>query len=332
MSAGTWPYEIGVGLAGSLRPAEYVEIAVAVETAGFDAITVFGDLMFQPPAMVLQTMAAATSRVRLGVAAYNPWLVHPVEIAGQIAYLDLVSGGRAFCGFVRGAWLDRLGIDQTRSMSAIRDCVEIVSRLLAGDVAGYDGPVHRLASGTHLAYEPLRPRVPLLIGTWSPKLAAYAAQVADEVQAGGSSNPAVVSHLAGLTSSGPGSGPRICLNAVTVVDDDRATALAAARTAAALYFEVIARFDPTVEVDPDRLAAIRAALARDDHAAAGALVPEDVLLRFAFAGTPADVADQAAAVLDAGAYRVEFDTPFGTTPRRGLELLADVVARTRSLL
>lgn len=64
---------------------------------------VFGDLMFTPPALVLHTMASATHRIRLGVAAYSPWTQHPVEIAGQIAYLDQLSGGRAFYGIVRGA-------------------------------------------------------------------------------------------------------------------------------------------------------------------------------------------------------------------------------------
>ena len=119
MRAATTPGQVGIGLAGKVTAADYTEIAEVAEAAGFDAITVFGDLMFQPPAMVLATMAAATSRIRLGVAAYSPWTHHPVEIAGQVAYLDMASRGRAFYGLVRGAWLDQLGIDQNRSIAAI---------------------------------------------------------------------------------------------------------------------------------------------------------------------------------------------------------------------
>ena len=52
-----------------------------------------------------------------------------------------MSRGRAFYGLVRGAWLDRLGIDQTASLSAVRDTVEIVGRLLRGDETGYLGKV-----------------------------------------------------------------------------------------------------------------------------------------------------------------------------------------------
>jgi 5,10-methylenetetrahydromethanopterin reductase len=325
-------YEVGLGLAGSLDPRAYGAIAAAAEEAGFDAITVFGDLMFQPPALVLHSMVGTTDRIRLGVAAYNPWLLHPVEIAGQVGYLDLASNGRAFYGMARGAWLDQLRIDQTRSLDAIKDCVEIVRRLLAGDDAGYIGKVHCLEAGTALMYEPLRRTVPLLIGTWSPQLARYAGRVADEIQAGGSSNPAIVGRIRELALAGGGR-PRVCLNAVTVVDDDRDLALAAAREAAALYFEVIARFDPTIDVDPDLLAQIRAALSRGDHRAAGALIPADVLRKFAFAGTPDDVAQQAAEIIDAGAFRVEFDTPFGLDNATGLDLLCrEVLPRVRSLL
>jgi 5,10-methylenetetrahydromethanopterin reductase len=325
-------YELGLGLAGSLAPSAYGPIAAAAEAAGFDAITVFGDLMFQPPALVLQSMVEPTDRIRLGVAAYNPWLLHPVEIAGQVAYLDLASKGRAFFGLARGAWLDQLRIDQTRSLDAVEDVVEIVRRLLAGDDIGYAGKVYSLESGTKLMYQPLRQQVPLLVGTWSPRLARYAGQVADEIQAGGSSNPAIVSRIRNLASAGGGY-PKVCLNAVTVVDEDRDRALAAAREAAALYFEVIARFDPTISVDQDRLAAIRTALSRSDHRAAGALIPPDVLRKFAFAGTPEDVAQQAAEIIDAGAHRVEFDTPFGLDHAAGLDLLCQqVLPRVRSLL
>jgi 5,10-methylenetetrahydromethanopterin reductase len=181
-------------------------------------------------------------------------------------------------------------------------------------------------------YEPLRPQVPLLIGTWSPALARYAGGVAHEVQAGGSSNPAVVARLVEMASTDDGS-PRVCLNAVTVVDEDRDRAVAVAREAAALYFEVIARFDPTVTVEEERLAAIRAELRRSDYRAAGALIPTDVLRKFAFAGTAEDVPDQAAEIIDGGAYRVEFDTPFGVKTGTGLGLLCEqVVPRVRAVL
>lgn len=327
------PGQVGIGLAGRFNAAEYTQIATVAEAAGFDAITVFGDLMFQPPAMVLATMAAATNRIRLGVAAYSPWTHHPVEIAGQVAYLDMASQGRAFYGLVRGAWLDQLGIDQGKSLSAIADTAEIVTRLLAGDASGYVGSVHSLGEGLRLEYEPFRPRVPLLIGTWSAKLAAYAATVADEIQAGGSANPAMVGRLRSLVAdAGSGREVGICLNAVAVVDDDPRAAARAVRAACAPYFDVVASLDATLEVDPDLLSGVKARLAVGDDEGAGLLIPDDILRRFAFWGTADDVANHAMEILEAGAMRVEFDTPFGLTTPDGLRRLAnDVLPRIRAM-
>ena len=40
--------------------------------------------------------------------ALNPYTLHPMEIAGQIAVLDLATHGRAYLGLARGSWLDQL--------------------------------------------------------------------------------------------------------------------------------------------------------------------------------------------------------------------------------
>jgi 5,10-methylenetetrahydromethanopterin reductase len=325
--------EIGIGLAGSLRPADYRDIAVHAEEAGFDAITVFGDLMYAPPAAVLHTMAGVTRRVRLGVAAYSPWTQHPVEIAAQIAYLDLLSRGRAFYGLVRGAWMERLSITQAKAIPAIRDTIAIVTALLGGDESGYRGEVFTLDAGTRLLFEPHRRHVPLLIGSWSPRLAKLAGTLADELQAGGCANPAMVPELSAMASAGAAGPPGICLNAVAVVDHDRAAARTAARTAVAPYFDVVAGFDRTLDLDLELLDRVRQHCSTGDYVEAGRLIPDDLLSRFAFSGTPADVADHAAAILDAGAARVEFDTPFGLTPASGIELLCgEVIGRVRAAL
>ena len=137
-------------------------------------------------------MARATERIRLGPVALNPFTLHPYEIAGQIALLDAVSEGRAFLGLAKGAWLDRLGIEEERPLAALREAVAIVQALLAGDEAGVRGRRFTLAPGTTLSYPRVRKAVPLLIGTWGPETARWAGTVADEVKLGGSANPELV--------------------------------------------------------------------------------------------------------------------------------------------
>jgi 5,10-methylenetetrahydromethanopterin reductase len=61
----------------------------------------------------------------------------------------------------------------------------------------------------------------------------------------------------------------------------------------------------------------------DDEAAA--LVPDDLLDRFAFSGTPAQIAAQAEALFAAGVTRIEFGTPHGFTDEGGIRLLGERV-------
>jgi 5,10-methylenetetrahydromethanopterin reductase len=58
-----------------------------------------------------------------------------------------------------------------------------------------------------------------------------------------------------------------------------------------------------------------------EHEAAGHFVPDDVLDRFAFSGTPEHVAAQVGAVLAAGAKRVDLGTPHGLTDEAGIDLI-----------
>ena len=263
-----------------------------------------------------------------GRHASIPFTVHPVEIAGQIAALDAASNGRAFLGLARGTWLEPLGLDQSDPVTAIREAWEIVRRLLAGDDSGFTGRRFSLPQGQRLRFPILRDQVPLLVGTWAPRLSAFAGEEAQELKVGGSANPDVVPVIRERIGNPD---VRIVLGAVTVVDEDGDRARSIARREVAMYLAVVAELDPTVSLDPELVARIRALVAAGDDEGAGALISDDVLDRFAFAGSPEQIAAHVEAVFDAGAGRVDFGTPHGVPERRGVELLcAEVLPRLRS--
>lgn len=321
------PVEIGVAFQSDKRPGAYGRLAALAETVGADVVTIYGDLLYRPPLPGLLEIARATSRVRLGPTCLNPYTMHPYEIAGQIAALDLASAGRAFLGLSRGSWLDAIGVEPTRPIVHIAECAAIVKRLLSGDQAGFDGEVYRLAPEAALRYEPLRPGVPLLIGSWGRRTLGLAGRIADEAKVGGSVNPDMATVARQWIDAGAGTAGRnrsdvaLVVGAVTVVDEDRAAARALARRKVAMYLDVVAELDVTYDVPADVLASVRARLAEGDAVAAGAAIPDEVLDRFAFSGTPEDVAAQAAALVAAGVGRVEFGTPHGLTPETGIGLI-----------
>jgi 5,10-methylenetetrahydromethanopterin reductase len=274
-----------------------VTLAKRAEDAGFDVVCVYHDLLFQPAIFPLLTIAAATERVRLGPAALNPVTLHPVELAGQAAALDIASGGRAYLGLAAGAWLDRLGLDERAPVARMREAVEIVRRLLAGDRSGFTGSHFTLAAGAGFNYEPERDRIPLMIGTWKPRMAALAGEVADEVKIGGSANPALVELMRRWIGNDD---VGIVVGAVTVVDEDGDAARERARREVEMYLEVVGELDSTIEGPPP---------------------PELVT----FAGTPEEVAAHAQLLYEAGVKRVEFGTPQGLTSTHGVSLLCDRV-------
>jgi 5,10-methylenetetrahydromethanopterin reductase len=258
---------------------------------------VFHDLLYQPAIGPLLLMARVTERIRLGPVALNPFTLHPYEIAGQVAMLDAVSDGRAFLGLAKGAWLDRLGIEEARPLAALREAVEIVQALLAGDDGGVAGERFTLAPGTRLAYPRIRDAVPLLVGTWGRETVRWAATVADEVKLGGTANPDVVSLVRDWVA---GSDLRLVTGCVTVVAEDGAWAQRRAAEAVRHYLDVVAHLDPTLELAPGQ---------------------EPPLERFCIAGTPEQVAARVAELWDAGADRVELGTPQGRTTLEGVELI-----------
>ena len=319
--------ELGLALQTDKAVGEYASLALAAEVAGFDVVTVFNDLWFQPALPALLEIAEATRRVRVGPSCLNPFTVHPVELAGQTAALDRASRGRAFLGLAAGAWLKSIAVDRSSPVVAVAEAWEVVRRLLAGDDSGFAGTRFSIPAGARLRYDVERAEVPLLVGTWSPRLAAFAGTAAQELKAGGTANPALVPVLRDRIGN---DAVGVVLGAVTVVDEDGNRARAAARREVAMYVDVVGALDPTSPAEPELLERIRGLVAAGRPDDAGALLSDDLLARFAFAGTPAEVAAHAEAVLDAGAARVDFGTPHGIDERHGVDLLCrEVLPRIR---
>ena len=298
--------------------ADYGPLAALTEEQGFDMVSVYNDLFFQPPWLPLLLIAQHTRRVRLGPAAVNPFTCHPIHLAGDLALLDEASGGRAYFGIARGAWLDALGLHPTRPIQAVREAIEMVQLLLAGDTSGYTGQVFQLIPGERLRWTIHRPRVPVLLGAWGSQLIKATGDLIDEVKVGGTANPAlmpVMRERIGRPEVG------LAVGAVSVVDEDRGRAQALARREVALYLPVVAALGPTYTPDADEMARVQDAVSQGDREAAARAISDATLRRFAFAGTPDDLVRHIADLADAGATRVELGTPHGLDEAEAIRLL-----------
>jgi 5,10-methylenetetrahydromethanopterin reductase len=326
-------YRLSIALQTDKSLTAYGQLAAMIEAYGFDGVTVYNDLLYQPPWLPLLEIARVTKRIQIGVAAVVPFLCHPLNIAGNIALIDEASNGRAYLGMARGGWLDFVGVEPRKPVAALREAFTCVRHLLRRSITPLPGEFFPLAGGDSLRWPVLRPDLPFLLGSWGVKTIHACIEWIQEVKIGGSANPDLLPYyrqVIQVAQSAAGSASNIkkiglVIGAVTAVDKDGAAARACARRAVALYLPVVADLDPTLQVDPELMRRLRAAAAVYDYASAAALISDELLLRFALAGDPVSVTEQTLRLFAAGAQRVEFGTPHGLSGQEGLRLLGEQV-------
>lgn len=322
---------LSIAFQSNKRLGEYAELAQLVERYSFDTVTLYEDLMFQPAWQPLHVIAQHTRRLRLGVAVVNPYLRHPAVIAGEFALLNEAAHGRAYLGVGKGAFLESLALEQPRPLTAVRETIEIVRRLLRGDRTPYHGRLFQATEEAYLRWQPPYRDLDLLVGTWGPKMALVAGELANEVKVGGCWNPDFVPLMRQFVDRGArkiGRDPSqvgIVVGAVTVVDEDPREAERLARREVAMYLPVVLQLDPTLQVDPDELTAFTHARERGDLKAAAAAISTTTLRKLACFGTPEDIIKQVEAFARVGVKRVEFGTPHGRDEAAAIRLLGERV-------
>ena len=324
--------KISIAFQTNKSAAEYIQLAKLVNSYDFDVVSVYCDLPYQPSYGPLVIMAPYLKKAVIGPAAVSPFRIHPLDIAASTALLSTLAQQGVYVGLARGAWLEEHGIQEpTSPLAGIREAVFIIKNLLAGRKPGLKGKVFRISDHVSAPYSIPEKKVPIMIGTWGKKLAVIAGEIADEVKVGGSANPKMVHHILkyiqrGEKKVGRQSGEvEVVLGAVTVVDEDRLLARKIARMEAALYLPVVAALDPTIEIDRELLERIEQRVRENNRPGAAALISDDILELFAFAGNANDLIQQGMAIYDAGAKRVEFGTPHGINQAEAIRILGKKV-------
>jgi 5,10-methylenetetrahydromethanopterin reductase len=331
--------EISIAFQTDKSAAYYAALAKLVNGYDFDAVSVYCDAPYHPPFPPLMLMAPHIERARVGVAALAPSRVHPIDIAAQTALLAEVARGGVYVGIARGAWLEDHAIKEHQPpLQAIREAVDVIRYMLAGQTGGYQGTVYRLAQHVRAPYPVPDQPVPILIGTWGPRLCAIAGEIADEVKIGGSTNPDILPVVQSYIAIGEEQAGRspgrvsVIMGAVSVLDEDRQQARHAARRSVALYLPVVARLDPTMTVETDFIERLQSYVNQRDWDSAAGMISDDLLDRFAFSGNASDVIEQASRLFAAGAGRVEFGTPHGLKSETGIMMIGQqVIPALRSL-
>ena len=310
--------QLSVGISGGKPLSEYIELARLVEGYGFHTLSIFDDLMFKPAWPILFTVAPHTTRIRLGPSICNPYLTHPAVLAEYATLLDEATGGRAYFGVGRGAFLDFVGVDTPRPITAVRETIDIARRLWRGDRTPYEGKVFQAGADAYLQWQPLRSEIPIMVGTGGPKMCRMAGGVADEVKAGGSWSIAYSRYMwehiaAGAKEMGRAPGDvGLVLGPLTAISEDREAAEQAARHTLAFYLPYLQPMPAYVGVEQEEIDRVQAATSAGDYEGAAALLSANARDNFARYGNAHDCIEQIERmVAETHVSRIEFGMPHG---------------------
>jgi 5,10-methylenetetrahydromethanopterin reductase len=163
----------------TLEPARLADIAELAEGVGYDDFWLADERFFREVYACLTLCALRTRRIRLGPCVTDPYSRHPALTAMAIATLDEISGGRALLGIGAGvSGFRELGIEASRSAVALREAVELIRRLLTGEVVTVNGREIAFSDG-RLDFMPMRSDVPIYIASQRAGGCRAAGRVAD---------------------------------------------------------------------------------------------------------------------------------------------------------
>ena len=298
---------------------EVVDLARRAEDAGFDRLGV-SDVVFWPDCFVLLGLiASATDTIELGPMVTNPYSRHPAVLAGVMATLQDASDGRAFLGIGVGAGLEALGETYRRPVARLRDTIAVIRSLLDGNEV--DIASSTLTVSRSKMVGPAAP-VPIAIGSRSPQVMRLAGELADRALVGGRylSAPIAAQYRTwivegaarvGRSPSAVELAPRLTL----CISSDGDLARRSVKRYVAHYVALIRPAD--LALDTSWLARVEAALARSkgwyfdldryDDPEIDSLVDDDLVRRFAVAGTPAECVELACEVLSLGFTSASFN-------------------------
>ncbi len=163
---------------------EQLELMIAAEDYGFDSVwagehhfTEYGYLA--SPAISLAAAAQATKRIRLGSGVVILPMNHPLRVAEDYAFLDLMSDGRIDLGVGRGYQpleFQRYGIDQTTTRERFDECMQIIRQAWTDGVVDFHGEYYDFTD-VPVRPQPLQqPHPPIWMAALSPQTFERAGQ------------------------------------------------------------------------------------------------------------------------------------------------------------
>ena len=276
---------------------DYVRYA---EEKGFEAVWQAESRLVRDAIVPMAAYAAVTERIQVGSGVINNWTRNIGLLASTFLTLDDLAPDRVICGI--GAWWDPLarnvGINRRRPLTAMRETVEILRRLLNLERVTYHGEfVHVDEIELDVVHGRREPRnVPIMIGATGDKMMELTGEIADGVVLNYCVPPEYNDRALELLEQGAKKAGRTLDDVdrpqlvVCSVDNDRERAIDSTRELLTQYLAQQPHIAKASGVSPEVVSEIQTILGwpatKEQIQAAKHLVPDKLIDRITASGTP----------------------------------------------
>lgn len=282
---------------------EGMALAQYAESRGFEAVWQAESRLVRDAIVPMAAFAAVTDTIKVGSGVINNWTRNIGLLAATFLTLDDLAPNRVICGI--GAWWDPLarnvGIERRKPLTAMRETVEVMRRLLAMERVTFHGEFHHVdgieLDVVHGRREPRH--VPIMIGATGDKMMEMTGEIADGAVLNycvpPAYNDAAMKHLEiGAKKAGRRlddiDRPQLI---VCSVDQDRQRALDGARGLLTQYLAQQPHIAKASGVGEEVVRQIQRILGwpatKEQIRAAMPLVPDDLVQRITASGSPDEV-------------------------------------------
>ncbi len=307
------PFRVGV-MQLTMEPlADIVHHAGVMDRAGFDTIWLAEaypwwrkhEYEARSATAISAVLARETERISIGWGIISPYTRHPIQVAMEARVTQEAAGeGRFYLGFGASKILMHEVGDPTLPLTAVRESIEIVRPILAGEGLDYEGEVFT-ARIPPMSPDTEAPRslVPIYIAGTGPKMQQLAGEVADGLLTASITTPGFVLYARRNVAAGAervgrsGKDVDVGCTIVASIDNDRDRGRDGAREIAGMYLaNKVQNIRGSADVLLDEagltfeeIAPIAEAMERGGRLAAKEKVTDSILDKCQpIAGTPAD--------------------------------------------
>ncbi|MBI2184661.1 MAG: LLM class flavin-dependent oxidoreductase [Thaumarchaeota archaeon] len=321
--------KMGITFGGEVSLPQIVEYSKQADAKGFDSVWMAEHYCLRDAFTSMAAAAAVTEKIRIGSGVVNPYTRSSVLTAMSIACIDELSRGRVILGIgsTTRFW-GNLGVVDDKPIATLRQHIEVVRRMLAGETVNISGRRENL-SQIRLGFQPNRKTIPVYVGGVQKKMLQMAGEIGEGAIL---SNLSTIDHVnfamkqiregAAKTNRRLDQIEVVCY-AMTWLSDDAPKAMPQVKKQIAALLAVPGReilFGEEASKNP-KVAGIMDAMKRGKTDEAISLITDDVLNSITISGTPQQCAKRFEEYRQAG-VNVMVLRPVVTSPGKLIDTFA----------